>query len=89
MKEIWIVYSDNGRAITAPNWETAICGWVAEWHITGDTTLIYDESVNKWQSFKEIYGDNWQSVLIALGDEEFNDLFDTQFYAEQIPYYEE
>ena len=89
MKYIWIIYDDDSEAITAPTWETAIHGWIARWHVTGDATPVYDEAANEWRSLKDMYGDDWQSVLIARGYKDFSDLFDTQFYADQIPYYEE
>lgn len=89
MKKIWIIYDDDSNAITAPTWEAAIHGWIDRWRVTGDVTLVYDEATIKWLSLKDMYGDDWQSVLITSNYEDFNDLFDTQFYADRISYYEE
>lgn len=89
VKQIWIIYDDDGNAITAPTWEAAIHGWIDKWRVAWDVTLVFDEVLNAWRSLKDMYGDDWQSVLIVFGDKNFNDLFDTQFYAYQIPYYEE
>ena len=89
VKQIWIIYDDDSNAITAPTWEALIHGWIDKWRVTGDATLVFDEALNEWRSLKDMWGDDWQSVLIALGTRDFNDLFDTQFYTEQIPYYEE
>lgn len=87
-KYIWIIYDDDGDAITAPTWEAAIHGWIDRWRVTGDVTPVFDEVLNAWRSLKDMYGDDWQSVLITSDYKDFNDLFDTQFYAYQIPYYE-
>ena len=89
VKQIWIIYDDDSNAITAPTWEAVIYGWIDKWRVTGDATLVFDEALNEWRSLKDMWGDDWQSVLIALSNRDFNDLFDTQFYTEQIPYYEE
>lgn len=88
MKKIWIIYDDDSEAITAPTWEAAIHGWIARWRVTGDVP-VYDAITNEWRPLKDMYGDDWQSVLIACSYKDFSDLFDTQFYADQIPYYEE
>lgn len=89
MKQIWIIYNDDGEAIAAPTWEVAIHGWINRWHITGEAILVFDEVLNSWRSLKDMCGDDWQSVLVTFGYKDFNDLFDTQFYAGQIPYYKE
>lgn len=88
MKYIWIIYDEDSNAITAPTWEAVIYGWIDKWHVTGDANLVYDEALNEWRSLKDMYGDDWQSVLISLSDGDFNDLLDPQFYAYQVPYYE-
>lgn len=79
----------DGARHCRPTWKAAIHGWISRWHITGETTPVYEEAINEWRSLKDMHGDEWQSVLIAFGYKNFNDLFDTQFYANQIPYYEE
>lgn len=88
MKQIWIICDDCGEAIATPTWEAVIHGWISRWHITGDVR-VYDEAINEWRPLKDMYGDDWQSVLIAFSYKDFNNLFDNQFYAYQIPYYEE
>lgn len=87
-KQIWIISDDDGEAIAAPTWEAAIHGWIARFSITRNVP-VYDEATNEWRLLKDMYGDDWQSVLIASGYKDFNDLFDNQFYAYPIPYYEE
>ena len=87
MKKIWIIYDDDSEAITALTWEAAIHGWIARWRVTGEVP-VYDAITNEWRPLKDMYGNDWQSVMIAFGYKNFNDLFDTQFYADQIPYYE-
>lgn len=88
MKYIWIISDDDSNAIAAPTWEAVIHGWIDKWHVTGDATRVFYESLNAWRPLKDMYGDEWQSVLITLDCNDFNDLFYTQFYAYQIPYYE-
>lgn len=86
-KYVWIIYDDDSDAITAPTWKAAIHGWIDRWRVTGDVS-VYDEATNEWRPLKDMYGNDWQSVLIECSYRDFSNLFDTQFYADQIPYYE-
>lgn len=88
MKYIWIISDDDSNEIAAPTWEAVIHGWIDKWHVTGDSTPVFDESRNEWRLLQDMYGDEWQSVLIAFDDKDFNDLFDAQFFVYQVPYYE-
>ena len=38
MKQIWIIYNDDGEAIAASTWEATIYGWIARWRVTGEIT---------------------------------------------------
>lgn len=89
MKKIWIIYDDDSKAITAPTWEAAVHAWVHYWYVTGDTRANWNEIAGKYNTLRKRCGKDWQGTLIAWGSKVFNDMYDGEFFADQIPYYEE
>ena len=89
MKKIWIIYNDDDEAVTAPTWGAAIRAWADRWHITGKSLVDWDDVTHRYATLRERCGEDWQETLTAWDDSVFNDMYDGDYYAGQVPYYDE
>lgn len=87
MKKIWIIEDYNDRAVAAPTWKEVIHAWVVEWNINGEFKAAWDDDTWTTKTLIQSYGEKWEAQLVALGALQFNELYDLDFRATQIPYY--
>lgn len=89
IKQIWIIYDDDSEAITAQTWSAAVRAWAYNWNITADSHAEWDETSQRYITLREKYGEDWLETLIALGPKVFGDMYDEEYFADQISYYKE
>lgn len=87
MTVVMIDEENHGNIAVAKDFESAKDFLINEYWIDEDLEIFLYDKMEKWDTIKNVFGEDWETKIRNMTLEEFEETFENMFYLHKVEVY--